>query len=192
MANPYKLYIQQIEFDGSTYTKGKPIDTLEKFNVVCEECPFVLFPERKDLPTRDWADQHGLDAYIPSVLPIKEYDLDVKFLYKRTRDGSNVTDDTVRTEIKNFIKFLYGRVGSGVTGDTVMNPRLAIYSEDTGIGRKDVVISKVGNKIFFHTDYDDDVVADFEVKFTVMDPVTDVTPSYVTVGGVDVLNYLTW
>lgn len=177
MPEPYRLLIQQIAYDGADYTYGKTIDTLDKFHVACEECPFVLYPESKELSSRNWIGEDGLDEYIPQVMPVREYDITIKFLYMRTR-GSSVTDDVVRSEIKAFISYLYGRTGSGETGDTLQNARLAVYSEDTGIGRKDMRIKKVGNEIFYHTRYDDDVVAEFDITFQVNDPVTDVTPRY--------------
>lgn len=188
MSQPYKLYIQQIAFNGLSYISGKPIDTLDKFNIVCEDCPFILFPESKELPSRSWAGEDGIDEYIPQELPIKEYDMTIKFLYNKTRDGSTVTDDTIRADIKSFISFLYGRIGSGVSGDNVRSARLAIWSEDTGIGRKDVRVKKVGNSIFYHTRYDDNVVCEFEITFQVNDPVTDVSPQYSD----DIVTGLAW
>lgn len=177
MSEPYKLYIQQIAYDGASYSYGTAIDPLAKYHIACAECPFVLFPESKELPSRDWADEDGLDEYIPQQLMLKDYDMTVKFLYMRTR-GGQVTDETIRADIKNFLSFLYGRTGSGETGDAVRSARLAIWSEDTGIGRKDVRVKKVGSNTYYHTRYDDDVVLEFEVTFQVNDPITDVALSY--------------
>lgn len=178
MSNPYKIYIQQLAYDGISYTSGKPIDTLDKFNIVCEECPFILFPESKEPSSRNWVDEDGLDEYIPQYLPLKEYDINIKFLYNRVRNGQTVTDNTIRSDIKSFISFLYGRSGSGITGDTVQSARLAIWSEDTGIGRKDIRVKKVHNSLFYHTRYDDEVICEFEITFQVNDPATDVNPQY--------------
>lgn len=173
MADFKKTYIQQIRFDGMTYTKGSTVELYDRFKVVCSDFPFVLFPKRKDMPTREWTGEHGTDIYVPDEIPLKEYDVDATFLFYQRR-GAGVTDETIRESIKSFIGFLYGRV-KGAAGDSVQSGRLAVYNEHTGIGRKDIVVAEVSNEIFFSTNYDDDVVAEFRVRFTVFDPVTDVT-----------------
>lgn len=172
-----KFFIQQIAFNGSTYTYGKAVDIESKFNIVCSECPFVLFPESKELPSRNYVDEDGIDEYIPQELPLKEYSIDVTFLYNKTRDNTTVTDETIRADIKAFIRFLYGRTASDST-DTIRNARLAMYCEETGIGRKDVRIKKVDNKLYYHETYDAKVVLKFVITFQVNDPVTDVAPKY--------------
>ena len=70
--------------------------------------------------------------------------------------------------------------------------RVNVYNEHTGIGRKDVVVAEVDNEIYYLTESDPDAVAKFKVKFTVYDPVTDVTPSTRTVSGVTTVNDLTF
>ena len=102
--------------------------------------------------------------------------MEVVFLYKGT-------EETMRTDLNNFIDFLYGRI-KGDSNDTVRSCRLAIYNEHTGIGRKDIVISDVENEIFYLTDSDSDAVAKFKITFTVYDPTTDVTPVYTIYNGV--------
>ena len=165
-----KTYIQQLSFNGIAYTKGQVVELFNTFGIVCKDIPFKFMPEKKELPTRDWLEEDGLDVYVPPVIPMKSYDMDVKFLY--VGDESNI-----RSNIKSFIKFLYGR-NTGATGG-----RLSIYNEYVGIGRKDVVVSKVQDEIFFVSDEDPDCVAQFSVTFTVYDPVTDVTPTTGTVNG---------
>lgn len=172
----YNTYVQQISFDGTTYTQGSVVDLLSAFKIICQEFPFKKNPKPKDLPTRDWAGEDGLDVYIPDKLPIKHYDVEVVFLYTGT-------EAAMRQDLQNFIDFLYGRIKGG-SGDTVQSGRLAIYNEHTGIGRKDIVVSEVENEIFYLTDSDPDAVAKFKIKFTVYDPTTDVTPTYGTYSGV--------
>lgn len=166
----YNTYVQQISFDGLEYTKGSVVDLLSEFNIVCQEFPFKKNPKPKDLPTRDWAGEDGLDVYIPKQLPVKHYDIEVNFLYKGT-------EATMRTDLNNFLDFLYGR------NDGAVGSRLAIYNEYTGIGRKDIVVAEVENEIYYLTDSDVDAVAKFKIKFTVYDPTTDVTPAYGTYDG---------
>lgn len=152
------------------YTKGDVVELLSAFNIICQEFPFVKNPAAKDLPTRDWAGEDGLDVYIPKKLPVKHYDIEVTFLYKGT-------EESIRTDLTNFIDYLYGR-NEGAVGSC-----LAIYNEHTGIGRKDVVVSNIDNEIFYLTDSDPDAVAKFKIKFTVYDPTTEVTPTYGTYDG---------
>jgi len=159
----YNTYVMQLSFDGTSYTKGSVVDLFETYNIICQDFPFMKNPKPKELPTRDWAGEDGLDVYVPTTLPVKHYDIDVEFLYVGTMAN-------IRSDISSFIDYLYGR-NSGAVGS-----RLAIYNEYTGIGRKDVVVSEVNNEIFYLTDSDPDAIAKFKIKFTVYDPVTDVTP----------------
>ena len=164
----FGTYIQQIQFNGLSYAMGSVVDLLSSFNIIAQEFPFKKNPKAKDLPTRDWAGEDGVDVYVPSgALPVKHYDIEVTFLYVGT-------EQTMRTDLGNFIDFLYGR-RKGANADTVQSARLAVFNEYTGIGRKDVVVSEVDNEVFYLTNADTDAVASLKVKFTVYDPVTDVT-----------------
>ena len=163
----YKTYIQQLHFNGITYTQGSVVELLNKFKVVAMDFPFKKNPKPKDLPTRDWAGSDGLDVYVPDQIPMNSYDIDVTFLYVGT-------DGTIRTDLINFIDFLYGR-SKADSNDTVQSGRLAVYNEYTGIGRKDVVVSEIDNEVFDADASDPDAVAKFKVKFTVYDPTTDVS-----------------
>lgn len=160
-----KTYIQQLSFDGVEYTQGSVVDLLTTYKIVCEEMPFVLYPKPKELATRNWIGSDGQDVYVPNTITFQKYDIDVTFLYVGTQSS-------IHQDIKNFICFLYGRNANAVGG------RLAIYDEHVKIGRKDVVVSEVGNDIYHVTDNDSDAIARFKVKFTVYDPITEVTPNY--------------
>lgn len=166
----FRTYIQPLLFDGRTYTQGNVVDLLNTYKVACQEFPFKKFPKPKDLPSRDWSGDDGLDVYVPSTLPMKEYDMEVTFIYVGT-------ELSIRADLSNFIDFLYGRntVASGV----VRGARLAVYDEHVGMGRKDVVVSEVENTLFHLVPgFDSDAIAQFKVKFTVYDPVTPVTANY--------------
>lgn len=165
----YNTYIQQISFDGSTYSKGSVVDLLKTFNIICLEFPFSKNPKTKDLPTRDWAGEDGLDVYVPEKLPMKHYDIEVFFLYVGTKSN-------IRTDISNFIDFIYGRAKADVN-DTVKSGRLAVYNEYVGMGRKDIVVAELSNELFHCSESDPDAVAKIKVKFTVYDPTTEVTPA---------------
>ena len=166
----YRTYIQQLSFNGIEYTKGDVIDILNKYNIVCQEFPFVFSPKVKPLDTLDWAGEDGVEVYTPKHLPLEDYDLDAEFICTGSKDD-------IRQNIVNFINFLHGRDKNAV------GCRLAVYNEYTGIGRKDVIVSEVKNELFFVSDNDPDSVARFSIKFHVYDPVTEVTPTYIDADG---------
>lgn len=156
-----KTYVQQLHYDGEKYTKGAVVDLYEKYGICCD-VPFKLFPETKELVTREWAGKDGRDVYIPKNIPLAAYDIDVECMYKGT-------DDKMRDNIEAFLKFMYGRNG-GATGG-----RLAVYDEYTKIGRKDIHLKEVGEDIYYDVDYDDEQFAKFKITLTVEDPSTEVT-----------------
>ena len=164
MSTP-RTYIQQLRYDGMSYTKGDVVNLKTAFGIECEEMPFTLFPKSKDFATRDWAGSDGVDIYVPNKITLKEYDIEAKFIYQGT-------EATIHNDIKAFVNFLYGRNSGAVGG------RLAIYDEHVKIGRKDVVVTEIGNELYHLTKNDTDAIARFKVKFKVCDPVTDVVPTY--------------
>lgn len=149
----YRLLIRQ--------QGGEVIDTFESFHVACQEFPFRHLPETKDLPKRDWYDEHGEDVYVPNDgLKFKAYDLEAKFLY--VGDEASMTAD-----VKSFINYLYGRNDGG-------SPLLAVYDEYTQTGRTGVYMVGVTTKLFDISDFDSDAIAIFSARFRVTDPVTDI------------------
>lgn len=174
-------YIQQIKFNGKNYSKGSVVDLKESFKIICQDFPFKKNPKSKDLPSRDWYDEDGLDVYVPEKLPMKHYDIEVFFLYVGTKSN-------IRTDISNFIDFIYGRAKADVN-DTVKSGRLAVYNEYVGMGRKDIVVAELSNELFHCSESDPDAVAKIKVKFTVYDPTTIVTPVESSSGKVIELNF---
>lgn len=177
---PHKFYIQQLSFDGESYTTGNTYDSLTQWGIVCKEFPFTLYPEAKAPVTRDWLGLDGLEVYAPATQPLKEYDIDVEFIAKGN-DG--VADETATIQlaqnIRAFLTFLYGR-NTNATGSL-----LAIYDEYTMIGRKDVRVKKVSPDAYERQEGANPAVAVFKVTFTVYDPMTDV--SVTTSNGAKVL-----
>ena len=155
-----KLLIQQQTYNGSTYSNvGQKIDTQTVFHVVCQEFPFKHLPEAKDLPKRDWNDEHGEDVYIPTDgMKFKAYDLTATFLYVGTQED-------MMDELKGFVDFISGRNTGG-------SPLLAIYDEYTKTGRRGVYVQNVDNELLAYDDVNTDVIARFKVKFRVSDPIT--------------------
>lgn len=159
----YRFFIQQLVYSGSTdtYTLGTMVDTFEEYGIACKECPFVLFPEAKDVLSEDWPDEQGVDVYLPAQAKLKDYDFEASFI-------TSGEESTVLTNIRSFAQFLYGLNDNG-------SSRLAILDEHSGIGRKDVRVVNLGNELWWNDDNDDEKIAIFKVKFHVYDPVTDVT-----------------
>lgn len=160
----FKTYIQQSTFNGTSYTKGDVVDIYATYGILCQDFPFKMFPSAKPLASRDWPDEDGADVYVPSTRAIASYDVEVTFLYVGT-------ESDIRTNVKNFLKFLYGR-NADATG-----PRLIIYNEYLAMGRKDVTVEEVSNEMFDLGNNDPDAIASFKVKFMVNDPTTEVTPT---------------
>lgn len=161
-----KFLIQQQTYNGSQYTNvGSVIDTQVEFNVVCQEFPFKYLPETKDLPKRDWVDEHGEEVYIGSNgLKMSAYDVEAKFLYVGT-------EQNMAADLKRFISFLYGRNTGGA-------PYLSIYDEYTEIGRRGVYVQNVDDELYFFNDTSVEAIAQLKVKFRVTDPVTDIVLNY--------------
>lgn len=162
MADYKKFFIQQQTRDGSTYTNvGEVIDTYVRWGVVCQEIPFKVLPESKDLAKREWHDEDGDDVYVPAGgLKAKAYDLEAKFLY-----AGNVSE--MAGKLKGFLTFLYGRNTGGAS-------LLKIYDEYTQTGRRGVYVEGVDPDLYFHSDVNIDAIAQFKVKFRVTDPVYEV------------------
>lgn len=79
----YKVYLQK-ETDGSEVK-----ETIDAFGIYCAEMPFTLAQKAKDITTRDWNDEQGIDAYVPQTLMLKDYDMNVKFCCKGDKFTSN-------------------------------------------------------------------------------------------------------
>lgn len=178
----YNTYIQQIEPNGASYNYGTMKNLISDFNIACQEFPFKVFPSTKELASNNWFDEDGDDVYIPSEMKFEKYDIEVTFLCK----GSEAS---VRQNLQDFASFITGRT-KGDVSDTVQSPRLAIYDEYVGIGRKDVVVKQIDNKVFYYNESSVDAIAQFVVKLTVFDPVTTVTPVTSVVQGRSVVTSL--
>ena len=125
--------------------------------------PFVMFSDTKDLYSNDWHDEHGLEEYADETngLMRKHYDMDVKWIYKGSRDSAN-------TNIKGFLDYLSGADGLGVW--------FRLYCDWTKIGRRHVRLVKVDNDAEFVRKDNYDIVV-FKTTLRVCDPVTEVTLS---------------
>lgn len=164
-----KLYIQQLSYDGLAYTFGEVAETVSSFNVGCVSFPFKLVGETKDLPTKDYPGESGVKVYVPNVISLKNYDIEVEFVY----DGAK---GDFKSDMVRFVKFLTGR------NDGAVGSRLAIYDDYVKIGRKDCYVTEISPDAYYNDAHNDNVNVTFKVKFAVADPETDVSPIYGTDG----------
>lgn len=158
-----KTYIQQIYYDGSSYTKGSVVDIEEEFGCIATDFPLLTGEEMKEVVAREWAGEDGRDVYMPAHPAMQHYDVTATFTFKGT-------EATLRDNISKFIRFVTGR-NSGATG-----AMLAIYNAYTKNGRKDVHVTKIAPDMYYSESYDDEKAASIDITFTVEDPATDVRP----------------
>lgn len=165
-----KFLIQQQTFNGTAYTDvGSVVDTQATFKVVCKDMPFKVLPETKDVPKRDWYDEHGDDVYIPTDgLKFKAFDIEVKFLYVGT-------ESAMSEDLKSFISFVNGRTNIPVQQNPTRNVMLKMFDEYTQTGRRGVYVLEVSDELFFYSDVNIEAIAEFKVKFRVTDPVYEVS-----------------
>ena len=138
-------------------------ETIEDFSIYTKDIPFVICGESKELYSNDWKGESGSDEYIPSVIPLKEYDMDVEFAYKGAKNSAN-------TKIKAFLDYITGKDGTGA--------ELKIYNTHTRIGRQHVRFVKLDDDA--DLERDDSGAGDiltFKITFRVNDPDTDITLS---------------
>lgn len=153
MVMAYKgIYFQKHKEDASVK------ESLADFGIWCKDFPFRLFGDVKDPVSTDWPEEDGADEYVPEVLRMKAYDVEVEFGYKGGMDSANV-------KIRAFLDYLTGRDGTGV--------EMKVYDSYTKIGRQRVRLSKVSDDAFVRNEGEGDVVV-FNATFRVNDPVTDI------------------
>lgn len=156
---PYAIYFKKMKDDALV------VDTLDNWGIVCKNFPFKLYGEAKELPSHDWKDEDGDDEYIPDVLPIAAYEMEVEFAYKGDMFTAN-------SNIKGFLDYLTGREGDGA--------EFMCYDTFTRIGRQKMRFVSVSEDIFHrdqnNSEYGCDVIV-FSVTFKVNDPVTEITLS---------------
>lgn len=164
MSSIARTYIQQMCYDGTSYTKGAVVDILDTYNIGCIDFPFESAPKTKDVPQRDWHDQHGKDVFIEGGVFLDDYDIEAEFCYKGTVDK-------IGSDLKGFLDFIRGY------NDGAAGARLSVYDEHVGFGRKDIYVDEVDPQMYKADASDPDALFDFKVKFHVNDPKTEVTPT---------------
>lgn len=186
--DPHRLYIEQIAFDGATYTRGTVVDTYASWGIVCSKSPYK-YGDAKDVATRNWLDEHGEDVYIPADVKYKKFDAEFTFL-------CNGTEENVKYNIRQFHRFLTGKSWKRKQGgsDVTVNgagARLVIYDAYNGMGWKDVRFKTFSTDGLVMDNADDEVVLEFKVVFEVNDPYSEVYIQETGQGGSVVLAWRT-
>lgn len=147
----YRIYMQQ-ESEGAEI-----IDTIDSFGLYCVDIPFKIADVVKDVVSRDWHDEDGIDEYIPKDgLKMSAYDMDVKFGFKGDKFAANES-------ISAFIDYLK----SGY---------IKLYCNYTKIGRQHVRLVKLNDSAELVRNDDGDILV-FSVTFKVCDPLTNISLS---------------
>lgn len=169
--DPYRLYIEQTTFNGTTYTHGAVRDTFAEWGIVCSKSPFK-YGDPKDVATRNWLDEHGEDVYLPADIKLKKFDAEFTFL-------CNGTEAFVKRNVKQFMRFLSG-MSWQKGNDTVASAgsRLAFYDTYNSLGRKDVRLKSFSTDGLVMDNSDNEIVLEFKVVFEVFDPYTEVQVNY--------------
>ncbi len=136
------------------------VDSVRDFGMYCKEVPFVMYGEAKELTSVDYKDEDGEDEYIPLVLPMKSYTMEVTFAFKGDRDAANKA-------IKDMVAYLTGRDGAGEGAEFDM------YSTYTEIGRQKCRFVSMSNDAELIREDGYDILFP-KLTFKVNDPVTDI------------------
>lgn len=135
-------------------TKKAPVLNSKEWGIWIKNIPFKIFPELKDIPSRDWLDENGDDEYIPDSPCYKAYELECSFVYIGDNKNAN-------TQIKSFIKYL------------AEGGAFKFYDTYTQIGRTNVRYLKYSEDVLYRRDNEKDIVV-FNVTLKVNDPITDI------------------
>ncbi len=153
MAVEYTLLMQKMA-DGSAMKSS-----LDDFGFVVCDIPWPDV-ETKKLKSRDWPGEDGEDVYIPSVLNVAAYDIEITLIYKGDRCSCKRNYSALRD-------YLLGRDGGGAA--------LIIYDPYNGFGRQGVYLLKITNPQYFHDNIND--ILEVTLTLRVTDPLTDITLS---------------
>ena len=141
------------------------VNLYKQWNIACTKIPFPKY-ESKEISVHESASKSGEDAYIPSYIPHKAYDITIEFTYKGDF-GHCYTD------ISGFLKYLQGNPPVNDDYDSITEGGFNIYERYNGIGRQ-----KVYMKSFDPEDLAQMTDADyinFKIIFRVTDPDTDIS-----------------
>jgi len=135
-------------------TEKSPVRDSMEWNIYIKSIPFRIFPDMKDIPSRDWMDEHGDDEFVPDTPYYKAYEMECEFVYVGTHGTAN-------EKITAFLKYL------------AEGGKFKIYDTYTQIGRTQVRYMSYNEDVLYRRDGQDDIVV-FSVKLKVNDPLTQI------------------
>lgn len=136
-------------------TDNAPVRDSKEWNIWIKSVPFKVFPDMKDIPSRDWYDEHGTDEFLPTTPFYKAYETECQFVYIGVYESAN-------TQIKSFLKYL------------AEGGFFKFYDTYTKIGRTNIRYVSNDEDVFYRREGNDDIVQ-FKVTLKVNDPITDIT-----------------
>ena len=153
---------------------GAVVNTFTQWGIACMKVPFDIGAKTKDLPKRNWYDEHGDDTYIPSKMMFEAYDTEFELACVVTGSAWNLSP--ALSKIDAFRKWLTGNDTDGGSG-----AELSIYSPYSTIGRQGCYLLDFSNEDpvvqlsqSSGNVYKENVVT-FKVKFRITDPITNIT-----------------
>jgi hypothetical protein len=133
--------------EGTTIRK----DLYSDFGIKTTSVPLFVPGDTKELPSRDWSEEDGLDVYVPNIIPLKAYIIDVSVVYSGEQ-GS------FQSKLDSLASYL-------LTGGSYLN----IYSPYSSTSCKGAHF--VGFSDFsFTSDSSTGDIAEFKIKFKVTKP----------------------
>lgn len=148
MANYKPFLIQKL-------TDNAPVRDSKEWNIWIQSVPFKVFPDLKDIPSREWLDENGSDEFIPDDPKYKAYEIDCEFLYIGSYESANA-------QIQSFLSYLS-------SGGAFM-----FYDAYTKIGRTNVRYVSNNEDVFHRREGSTDKVM-FVVTIKVNDPFSNIT-----------------
>jgi hypothetical protein len=142
------------------------VNIYKQWGIVCTKIPLPKY-EIKDIPSHDFQGENGEDAYIPSFIPLKPYDITIEFEY------IGGMDSCYTNMYLGFIKYLLGTAPSSEDYDSITEGGFKIYDRHNMIGRQKVYMKSFDPDELIHIT-DGDHLA-FKLPFRFTDPTTDIT-----------------
>lgn len=154
------------------------VNSFAQWGIGCCKVPFKAGGKTKDLPKRDWHDEHGEDPYIPKKLMMEAYDAEFELACVVNSQTFNLS--AAFEKITAFKMWLTGN------DDLTNHPEgtgaeYSIYSPYSTIGRQGCYLLEISDeephlqlKGAAGNVYNENVLT-FKVKFRVTDPLTPIT-----------------
>jgi len=159
----YKRFLVQKEneyLNDGTTANDTTVHDSDEWGIRIMDFPLKIKGDAKEIPTNDWHDEHGLEAFLPDTLPISAYEAMAQFVFKGKKG-------TAGTKIKSILDFL---ANGGY---------FKIYIEEYKQGRQHVRYDSYESVAEYIDDDDDNTdgedIITFKVKLQVDDPETQIT-----------------